>query len=322
VDPPPLASVAWQALTDYVHSGGGLGIFLGRHARRDEFNEPAPQQLLPAKLRWQSRDASYLRLSATNHPALAELAELADAVPWPEFPVFKFWELEEPASNVYVLVPLANAQPAILERQVGAGRAITMTTPVSDPAHGDPWNLLPTGPDPWPFLALADGLMEYLAGAGDAKLNYTAGQTVLLRLAPEEQVASYVLQMPGTGTHAQRGSAVRQSLTPGQRDLTISSTELLGNYRVRAGGRDGRLDRGFSVNAPEEFSQLARADFAAIQDALGKDRVRLARTRGEIELGVGLGRVGRELFPALIVAVALVLAAEQLLANRFYRTAA
>jgi hypothetical protein len=33
---------------------------------------------------------------------------------------------------------------------------------------------------------------------------------------------------------------------------------------------------------------------------------------------VGLGRVGRELFPALIIALAVVLAAEQLLANRFY----
>ena len=47
----------------------------------------------------------------------------------------------------------------------------------------------------------------------------------------------------------------------------------------------------------------------------------MARTRDEIEVRVGLGRLGRELFPALILAVALVLAAEQLLANRFYRSA-
>jgi hypothetical protein len=312
VDPTPLTPTAWQTLTDYVHSGGGLGIFLGRNARRDPLNEPAPQQLLPAKLRWQSRDATYLRPSATDHPALHELAELGDAVPWSEFPVFKYWELESPADDVYVLAPFANGQPALVERRVGTGRVIAMTTPVSDPAHDDPWNVLPTGPDPWPFLALANGIAEYLVGAGDAQLNYLAGQTAILQLAPSEQVASYVLEMPGA-------TPVRQSLTPGQQDLSITSTEALGNYRVRAGGQGGQLDRGFSVNGSPAISDLARADFATIVDALGKDRVQLARSRQEIEVRVGQGRVGRELFPALMIALVIVLGAEQFLANRFYR---
>ena len=112
-----LPPAAWQSLADYVHAGGGVGIFLGRNAKRDPFNEPAPQQLLPAKLRWQSRDATYLRPAATEHPALRELAELGDAVPWSEFPVFKYWELESPADDVYVLAPFANGQPALVERQ-------------------------------------------------------------------------------------------------------------------------------------------------------------------------------------------------------------
>jgi hypothetical protein len=292
-----------------------LGVFLGRSARRDEFNESAPQQLLPAKLRWQSRDATYLRPSATNHPALSDLTELADAVPWSEYPVFKFWELESQAADVYVLAPFANGRPAIVERRVGSGRVITMTTPVSDPAYDDPWNLLPTGPDPWPYLALANGLAEYLAGAGDARLNYAAGQTAILPLAPSEQVTSYVLEMPDA-------NPVRQSMTPGQADLAITSTETLGNYRVRAGGQGGRLDRGFSVNCSPAISELARVDFATIQEALGKDRVQLARSQKDIEIRVRQGRVGRELFPTLILAVALVLAAEQLLANRFYRMTA
>jgi len=312
VDPTALTPAAWQTLTDYVHSGGGLGIFLGRNARRDPLNEPAPQQLLPAKLRWQSRDATYLRPSATDHPALHDLADLGDAVPWSEFPVFKYWELESPADDVYVLAALANGQPALVERRVGAGRVITMTTPVSDPAYDDPWNLLPTGPDPWPFLALANGIADYLSGMGGTHLNYLAGQTAILRLALSEQVASYVLEMPGA-------APLRQSLTPGQQDLSVTSTEALGNYRVRAGGQGGRLDRGFSVNCSPAISDLARIDFATIADALGKDRVQLARSRQEIEFRVGQGRVGRELFPALIVAMAVVLGAEQFLANRFYR---
>ena len=315
VDPTELTPAAWQALTDYVHAGGGLGIFLGRHAKRDPLNEPAPQQLLPAKLRWQSRDATYLRPTATEHPALHELAELGAAVPWSEFPVFKYWELESPADDVLVLAPFANGQPALVERRVGAGRVITMTTPVSDPAYDEPWNILPTGPDPWPFLALANGLAEYLVGASDQQLNYQAGQSAILPLSAKEQVSSYVLDIPGA-------APVRQTLTPGQQDLSVTSTDALGNYRVRAGGRDGRLDRGFSVNCSPAVSDLARIDFAAIAAALGKDRVQLARSRAEIEVRVGQGRRGRELFPSLIVAMAIVLGIEQLLANRFYSNTA
>jgi hypothetical protein len=313
VDPTPLAATAWQTLADYAHSGGGLGIFLGRHARRDEFNQPAPQQLLPAKLRWQSRDATYLRPTASGHPALATLGDLVDMAAWPEFPVYRYWELESPADGVYVVTHFANSQPALLDRTVGTGRVVTMTTPVSDPAALEPWNLLPTGPDPWPFLALANGLAEYLTGGGGQQYNYLAGETVVLSLTPSEQVTSYVLELPGA-------SAVRQTLAPGQTDLSITSTDAVGNYRVRAGGREGRLDRGFSVNAAVANTQLARADFAAIETALGKDRVRLARTQKEIEVRVGLGRVGRELFPVMILLLAAVLAAEGLLSNRFYRS--
>jgi hypothetical protein len=312
VDPPPLPAEAWQALVDYAESGGGVGVFLGRRARRDEMNSSEAQALLPARLRWQSHEATYLRPVAVEHPALAELRELADVVPWSEFPVFKYWELEAGSEAAHVVASFANGKPALVERQIGAGRVLLMTTPVSDPAFDEPWNLLPTGVDPWPFLALANGIADYLAAAGNAQLNYLAGQTVVLRLAPEEQVASYALQMPDR-------SAVRQSLAPGQQDLSIAAAEALGNYRVRAGGQEGRLDRGFSVNLPAEITRFDRAAADQIVKALGEKRTRVARTREDIEVRVGLARMGRELFPWLILAVALVLAAEQLLANRFYR---
>jgi hypothetical protein len=315
VDPPPLPADAWQALTSYAEAGGGVGVFLGRRARRDEMNSPEAQALLPARLRWQSHEATHesthLRAVAVEHPALAELRDLADVVPWPEFPVFKYWELEAGADAAHVVASFANGKPALVERRIGAGRVMLMTTPVSDPAYDEPWNLLPTGLDPWPFLALANGVAEYLAAAGDAQLNYSPGQTVVLRLAPEEQVASFALQMPDR-------SAVRQSLAPGQQDLSVAAAEALGNYRVRAGGQEGKLDRGFSVNLPAEITQLDRAAADAVVKALGEKRTRVARTREDIEVRVGLARMGRELFPWLILAVALVLAGEQLLANRFY----
>ena len=315
LDPPPLPNDQWRPLANFVDGGGGVGIFLGRHARREELNGAEAQKLLPGKLRWQSRESTYLRPVAVEHPALRELGELADSAPWSEFPVFKYWELEAGAEPAQVVATFANGKPALVERQIGAGSVIVMTTSISDSASDDPWNLLPTGPEPWPFLALVNGVVQHLAGAGRTQLNYLAGQTIVLPLSAEEQVSSYVLQLPD-------GSAVRQSLTSEQRNLSIATTEALGNYRVRAGGQQERLDRGFSVNAPAEMSRLERVPTADVVKALGKERARVATNRDEIAMRVGLGRIGRELFPILILAVALAMAAEQLLANRFYSSAA
>ena len=311
LDPPPLPNAAWQSLGNFAEGGGGVGVFLGRHARREEMNGSEAQKVLPGKLRWQSREPTFLRPVAVEHPALRELGELAGTAPWSEFPVFKYWELEAGAKGAQVVATFANGKPALVERQVGAGSVIVMTTSVSDRANDDPWNLLPTGPDPWPFMALMNGVVQHLAGAGRTQLNYLAGQTIVLPLNLEEQVSSYVLQLPD-------GSAVRQSLTPGQRNLSIAATEAVGNYRVRAGGQQERLDRGFSVNVPAEICRLERVPAADAVKVLGSERARVAQNRKEIELRVGLGRIGRELFPALILAVALVMAAEQWLANRFY----
>jgi hypothetical protein len=328
LDPPPLPNDQWQPLANFAENGGGVGIFLGRHARREEFNGAEAQKLLPGKLKWQSRDATYLRPVAVEHPVLRDLGELADTAPWSEFPVFKYWEIEataEPSPNpslkgrvsetAQVVATFANGKPAIVERPIGNGSVVMMTTSISDSANDEPWNLLPTGPEPWPFLALVNGVVQHLAGAGRTQLNYLAGQTVVLPLSVDEQVSSYVLQLPD-------GSAVRQSLTSGQRNLSIATTEMLGNYRLRAGGRQERLDRGFSVNAPPEMSRLDRVPAADIVKVLGAERARVATNRDEIAVRVGLGRVGRELFPILILLVALAMAAEQLLANRFYSSEA
>ncbi len=71
---------------------------------------------------------------------------------------------------------------------------------------------------------------------------------------------------------------------------------------------------------PAELCRLDRVAVADAVKALGRERARVATNRDEIALRVGLGRIGHELFPLLILAVALAMAAEQLLANRFYES--
>jgi hypothetical protein len=76
--------------------------------------------------------------------------------------------------------------------------------------------------------------------------------------------------------------------------------------------------RGFCVNLPGSASQLGRAAPEQLDEAIGPGRYRLFRSREEIEPGIRQQRRGREFFPALMVAVAIMLAMEHALSNRFY----
>jgi len=101
--------------------------------------------------------------------------------------------------------------------------------------------------------------------------------------------------------------------------LIVSSTDLPGNYRVRAGGKEGGFDRGFSVNLAPEQTQLERLGEKELKEFFDPYKFNLAQTKEQIDRSVIKSRVGRELFPPLIILVAVVVAMELVLSNRFYR---
>jgi len=318
VDPTPLADAVWQKLHGYVAAGGGLGIFLGSHAMPiDSFNTPVAQDVLPGKLsrQWRSDGDVYLAPDDFTHPALAKFRGLN--VAWPLLPVFRHWQIDELAEGAATIVRYSNNQPAVIERPVGRGRVLVLTTPVSDPASAEqrnyvPWNLLPTGDDKFPFYLLANTMAEYLVGAGNQQFNYAAGDTAVVPLAAGEQRPAYVLTTP-------RGDQIRTPPDQSAGALVVTSTDLAGNYRLEAGGSEQPVELGFSVNLPPSVSNLNRASEDDLKAAFGEAPFRLAHSREEIDRSVSAGRVGQELFPYLIVLLVLVLSAEQVLANRFYQ---
>ena len=318
LDPTPLDPATWRKLGDYVSDGHGLAVFLGRNAQKvDSFNQPTAQEVLSGKLLRQARRPDgdvYLAPDDFEHPVLASFRDLAGSVPWRDFPVFRYWQLDKPAEGVDVVCSLTDGRPVILERPLGNGRALTMTTPVSDRPDQQAWNLLPVG-ESWPFLILANEMMSYLVGATDQRLNYFAGQTAVLRLDPKTPYRSYVL------TTLDSPDAVDVRLSPDLKDhlLMVTSTESLGNYRVRAGGSAGGVDRGFSVNLPREQTELERISEEGLEKVFGPQPHQVARSSDQLEIKVSEGRVGRDLFPILIVLVAMALGIEHVLANRFYR---
>jgi hypothetical protein len=318
LDPPPLADELWNRLAEYATSGGGVGVFLGHNAVSvtDQFNSDAAQKLLPGKLKRKSNDETYLRPRRLDHPALRGLSDYAEAIPWQACQVFSYWQLGDLASDAYVVAGYANDEPAIFERTVGRGRVLVTTTPFSDPLTPEgrePWNVLPR--EAWPFVAICDQLAAYLAQDNEERLEYFAGETARIRLAANQHVENYVLRLPD-------GQASRGVATAGENEIAVGTTEALGNYRIDAGGQTDRLDRGFSVNAPPDVSELVRTDPGQLADSLPKDRVRIADNLDAVENYVNIGRSGRELYPWAIALVALIWSSEHLLANRFYKDAA
>jgi hypothetical protein len=319
VDPTPLTDGVWQSLTSFVERGGGLAIWLGKNAqpkgaRVEDFNTAAAAKLMPGKLDriWRRQDV-FLAPADYQHPILSKFRSLHSGVPWEEFPIDSHWQLADFADGVNTIIPLSNGQPALVERGVGKGRVLLFTTPISDDA-ADPelWNLLVVGSQPWPFFMLSNEMLLYLAGNGEERLNYSAGETVVLQLPENQRQLIFSLRTP-------EGEEDPQSVDQKTGTITVSRTNSAGNYLLRSGGSQGGVRRGFSVNIPAASTDLARLSKDELTSLLGKDRFRLSRGRAEIERDVNLGRAGRELYPLLIVLVALVLGLEHLLANKFHR---
>lgn len=319
VDPGPVPAEVWQKLRDYVSSGRGLALFLGRNADAavDAFNQAAAQEVLPAVLKRQVRDKEgsiHLAPRDYEHPMLVALRDTAGGIPWDAFPVFRYWQLGDLAAGARVVVPYSDGAPAVVERPLGKGRVVVVTTSISDNPNQDPWSLLLSGENAWPFFVLANEMAATLVGGTAPALNYFAGQTALLELNPDWPFRSYLLTQPD-GLEARVAPDLKQFL------LTVAATEQLGNYRVQAGGSEGGVDLGFSVNLPAAETRLDRVAEDELARLLEPLPVRIARDEHQIELDLSTGRVGRELFPALILIVAVVLGLEHLVANRFYRRA-
>lgn len=327
LDPGPITPGAWQRLLEYVHGGGGAAICLGHHAQPLEEFQRAADALLPGRLegidalatekddaKADAATGAILRTDSTSHPLLSKFVPLADAVPWDAFPIARRWRMADPREQSAVVMSFVDGRPALYEQRLGRGRLLTLVTSLSDPPgeRPAPWNQLLTGLEPWPGFMLANEMALYLVDSTEGQLNYTVGQTAALRLRPDEKITSYVLTTPV-------GDNVKGSVAAGAETVTVAGNEWPGHYELRSGGTEGGWHRGYSANVPAEASRLERIPPEEVQSTFGKHEVRVARSQSEMEREISTSRVGRELYPLVMVVVAVALGLEQVLANRFYR---
>jgi hypothetical protein len=320
LDPPPLPPQTWEALERWVATGRGLVIWLGpRAGSAERFNSDASRRVLGGDIVrvWRSKEGNFLAPASLDHPILAAFRRVGDAVPWQDFPVTRHWEFTpagEPlgvgnAATAAVVAPYRNGLPAVVEHRLGGGTVVLVTTPVSQ-AGTDPdaWNTLATGFEPWPFLILATETLLHAIDTSEDR-NVLAGSAAVLHLDRRDVPAAVVSTPAGDDFPA----AVDQK----RGTITVTATQVPGNYVVRAGGEVGGVAKGFSVNlvpSATDFSRVPAADLAAV---LGPGH-RLARTEDELVRDVNIERIGSELFPWVIVLVALAMAADWMVANRIY----
>lgn len=314
-DPPPLPARTLDLLWQWVAGGKGLVVWLGpRAADAERFDSEAARKLLGGRIVrvWRTPgDDNYLAPANLEHPILAPFRRVGDAVPWQDFPVGRLWEFEaeEGEGGAVPVAAYRNGLPAILEHRVGQGSVVVVTTPVSQ-AAGDPdaWNQLATGFEPWPFVILANETLLHAVDAADDR-NVVAGSPAVVRL-DRRDIATALVSVPG-------GDDFPAAVDQRRGTVTVTATQVPGNYRVRSGGEAAGVSRGFSANLPPEAIDVRRLPDASLVAALGEG-ARIARDEAELVRDVRLERVGAELSGWFIVLAALAMAADWILANRFY----
>lgn len=306
-----LSQAMWGKLATFVQSGGGLFVAMGERIDAASYNSDLAQSILPAKLLDEAAAETVLSPARMNHPVLEKFRTLPHHN-LDEYEVFRYRKLEiDDPNKSLVVIPYDNGDPALVERAFangGRGRVLLWTTAAFRRGTND-WNDVPLG---WAFLMLSDQVTRYLSGASESQFNYTAGSFANVELDPNKPLTLFTVTDP-------TGHVDRMTVEPRAPTLTLPSVRKLGHYQVEAKEGDRSFFSGFSVNEQESESELVRVDNDQLRKLLGEERTVVARSADSLDRAVDEARVGRELFPWLMILVMTVVCVEGFLANRFYR---
>jgi hypothetical protein len=319
LDPSAASLPAWPALANFVREGGGVAIFLGANARPVEpFRDLVQRELLGARIGGVLESpvrspGVYVEPTSWQHPVLQIFRGSESSLPWDRFPIHYYWPLDQLSGDTRPVIPLSDGRPLLVENALGRGRVLLFTTPGCEPLSPGgrtAWNELWAGEDAWPWFVLLNESFRYLARLGEGKLNYTTGDVVSLQNDTERHPPRYALFSPQ--------SDIADVVADGD-SLLIRGNNAPGIWRLR-GQRAGPVVRGFSSNLAPAATALTRVEPKALADWFGEQGFQCAQSREALRRVVGEQRVGRELYPYLLMLLVFMLAVEHLLANRFYRS--
>jgi hypothetical protein len=230
--------------------------------------------------------------------------------------VSRYWKVTQHKKGVEVIAAYDQGDPAIVERVVGkaAGKVVLLTTPIEE--RTPEWNNYNKSLMISFYFGLTMSCARYLcAEAETAPLNFQFGRQMPRFAATGRAFPKYVLSA------ADFSEDVRLT------DKGVWSPDRLtkpGNYTL-SGVSDESSDATplyrFSINLAPEESDLSRVSVAEIEMELGKNTVIAQDRRRSLADSLDWDEPV-ELFPWLMIALLFLLALENLLANRFYRSLA
>jgi hypothetical protein len=323
----------WERLDKYVgESGKGLAVVLGGEdwlPSKEQYTKDPGRRILGAKLDElkhgkDGKSVGWKELeSATPKATLDPLVrfyrdqwDLGEGVRFVEDETLPrarcYWNVVPDPGGARPIATYADEDntPALLEHRHGKGRVLILTTAFDGhKVKNIDANNYFVG---WFGSHFAIRVTGYLAGDAEApSFNFICGQPVTVPL-PSSPALSFKVYGPET-------NGVEVPRTKGETELRITQAVQPGNYAVFDPTTEKRI-ASFSLNAPPDESQLDRVPVEQVEALLGTGSV-LAVERGSTLADAVESHWLQplELFPWLMILVLLVLAVENLLANKFYK---
>ena len=294
-DTPLPGGGAGTALAEWVRRGGGLVVVAGRRLSA----RATSTSVMPASVAGRADRAGgqggSLGDVLVDHPLLAPFRGARPALHAPRF--LRYSRLE-PGARAEVVARFDDGAAAIVDRREGAGRVVMVAVPL-DARAGD-FPLLPA------YLPFVRRLVVYTAGRDAAALSRATGEQWLLPGALREPVVS----TPG-------GSIVRPARDA--RGATVPLREA-GVYALHDGAVRGVPLRLLAVNPPAGESDLTPITPRDLLLGTRQDTTSLAVPAAAPAPDAAERR--QSLWRLLIGALAVLLVAEMLVANRGWRGSA
>lgn len=305
----------WQQFTDYVKQGGGLGVLMGSDGDAPEstivsFNSRPAQELLPMELLGSLKfiPPEFLDLEHNEHALFSYFQDLGGTGELSNMEVNRYWRVEpENPDQVIARYTDARHSPAIIERNLGRGKVVVLTTGID--AQG--WSQLLYAR--WSYLAFADQLTRYLIRTRSNRTNYLAGEVAIYQWpATATTPESFLLRTPDL---KQLPIEVKQ----GSHQVSIPDTRVVGHYELIDNSSNiTRSSSGFSVNVNPAESNFRPISNQELDQILGAERYSMTRDMEGLKRTIRTGRLGVEIFPILVTLLLAVFCLEHFTANYFY----
>ncbi len=228
----PTSAEVLDALSDYVHSGGGLWFVLGENLTPDLFNENLFREgfgLSPVSVRErvtageEKDDLFAIHPPEGTHPATQLLGD-TDRLDIDEVRIKERWKLVVPDSTrqTSVLLETGDGDPLAVEQFLGDGRVVVLAVPCQSR-----WSNLPVCQA---FVPLVQEWVWYLTQPTAANYNLDAGTPMVVAAEKLRDVERAEISTP-------LGEASRETIsfaddTVAGRELRYRETPFPGDYEI------------------------------------------------------------------------------------------